>query len=93
MVVKALKNFQFYILHSHSIIYVPNTATKSVLTQQDMGCKARGSWIAKTQEYDIEIKPTKLVRGNALCRAIVENKRIEEPKEFEEKQLVLAVGL
>ena len=58
-----------------------------------MGCNAQGSWIEKTQEYDIEIKPTKLVRGNALCRAIAENKRIEEPEEPEEKQLVLAVGL
>ena len=33
------------------------------------------------------------MRGNALCREIVENKRIEELEESEEKQLVLAVGL
>lgn len=45
------------------------------------------------QEYNIEIKPTKLVRGNALCREIVESKVMEESKESEEKQLVLAVGL
>ena len=32
-VVKALKNFQFYILHSHSIVYVLDEAVKSVLTQ------------------------------------------------------------
>ena len=64
-----------------------------MLTQQDVGCNSQGSWIAKTQEYDIEIKPTKLVRGNALCREIVENKRIEELEESKEKQLVLAIGL
>ena len=57
-----------------------------------MECNTQGSWIEKTQEYDIEIKPTKLVRGNALCREIVENK-IEELEESEEKQLVLVVGL
>ena len=42
------------------------------------------------QECDIEINPTKLVRGNTLCKEIVENKVVEES---EEKQLVLAVGL
>ena len=49
--------------------------------------------MAKIQEYDIEIKPTKLIRGNALCRAIVERKTIGESEESDEKQLVLAVGL
>lgn len=41
----------------------------------------------------MEIKPTKLVRGNALCKAIAENKIAEESKELGEKQLVLVVGL
>ena len=77
----------------HSIVYVLDVVVKSVLTQQDVGCNARGLWIEKTQEYDIEIKPTKLVRGNALCREIVENKVVGELEESEEKQLVLAVGL
>ena len=92
-VVKALKNFWFYILHSHSVVHVLDAAVKSILTQQDVGCNARGSWIAKTPKYDIEIKPTKLVRGNTLCGAIVKNKRIEEMEESKEKKLVLAVGL
>ena len=47
----------------------------------------------KIQEYDIEIKPTKLIRGNALCKAIVEKKIARESGELGEKQLVLAVGL
>ena len=70
-----------------------DVAVKSVLTQQDLGCNTRGTWIEKTQEYDIEIKPTKLVRGNALCKAIAENKIAEESKELGEKQLVLVVVL
>ena len=32
VVVKALKNFRFYILHSHSIVFVPDTIVKSALT-------------------------------------------------------------
>lgn len=92
-IVKDLKNFRFCILHSHSVILVPDTVVKSVLTQQDIGCNVRGTWIAKIQEYDIEMKPTKLIRGNALCRAIAENRISEESEESVEKQLVLAVGL
>lgn len=76
-VVKALKNFRFYILHSHSVVHVPDVAVKSILTQQEIGCNQRGAWIAKVQEYDIDIKPKKLVRGNALCRAMVEDQHIE----------------
>ena len=91
--VKALKNLCFYILHSHSIVHVPDVVVKSVLTQQDIGCNARGAWVAKIQEYNLEIKPTKLIRGNFLCRAITENKTIEESEESNEKQMVLLVGL
>lgn len=85
VVVRALNKTKFYILYSHSMIHVSNSVVKSILTQQDFGCNNRGAWIAKVQEYDIEIKPTKLVRGNALCRALVEDQQVEEedtPKVF-----------
>ena len=49
-----------------------------MLTQQNVGCNVRGMWIEKTQEYDIEIKDTKLVKGNDLCKEIAENKVAEE---------------
>lgn len=58
---------------------------KSLLTQQEVDCNVRGAWIEKIQEYDIEIKLTKLVRGNALCKAIAENKTIGESEESGEK--------
>ena len=77
----------------HSIVYVLDIVVKTVLTQQDVGCNARGTCIVKTQEYDIEIKHTELVSSNSLCKAIVENKVIEESKESGENKLVLAVGL
>ena len=32
----------------------------------------------RVQEHDIEIKPTKLVRGNALCKSLVEDQQDEE---------------
>ena len=75
------------------MVYFLDVAVKSVLTQQDVGCNTRGTWIEKTQEYDIEIKPTKLVRGNALCKAIVENRIVKEMEKLGGKKLVLTVGM
>lgn len=77
VMVKALKHFRFYILNSHSISLVPNIVGNSILTQQEFGTK-QGNWVAKIQEYDMEIKPTKLVHGKGLCQFIVDNKSNEE---------------
>jgi hypothetical protein len=32
----------------------------------------RGNWIAIVQEFDLDIKPTKLVKGQGLCKLEVE---------------------
>lgn len=89
-VVRALKNFRFYVLHSHSVIYVPDSAVKSILTQQEIGCNTRVAWIAKVQEYDIDLKPTRLVRGNGLCKTIAENQKVVQE---DDSPKVLTVSL
>ena len=67
--VKSLKDFRVYILHSHIITYVPNSIMKGILTQLDPeGRKVK--WIAMLLEYDIEIKPTKLVKGQGQAKMI-----------------------
>ena len=68
---KALKLFRIYVLHSKVIAYVPNTAIKDVLTQPDSEGK-RGKWIAKIMEYDVDIIPTKLVKGQGLAKLLVD---------------------
>ena len=45
--VKALKQFRYYILHSHSIAFVPKTIVKNILTQQEVGMNKRVVWVAK----------------------------------------------
>eukprot|EP00253_Pinus_taeda_P012194 PITA_12194 len=50
--VKALKDFQVYILHSHILTCVPNAVVKDVLVQTDLEGR-RGKWIAALLEYDI----------------------------------------
>ena len=70
--VKALKDFRVYILHSHILAYVPNAAVKDVLVQTDPEGR-RGKWIATLLEYDVEIKPTKLIKGQGLAKLMVES--------------------
>ena len=60
--IKSLKGFRVYILHSKIIAYVPSATIKDVVTQPDADGR-RAKWIAKLIEFNIELKPTKLVRG------------------------------
>ena len=59
---KALKSFRVYVLHSKITAYVPSTSMKDILIQPDIDGR-RGKWIAKILEFDLEIKPTKLIKG------------------------------
>eukprot|EP00253_Pinus_taeda_P027250 PITA_27250 len=68
--VKAIKDFRVYILYSHVIAYVPNAAVKDILTQEGLEGK-RGKWIASILE-NIEIKPTKLIKGQGLAKLMSE---------------------
>ena len=70
--VKDIKYFRVYILHSHIIAYVPNAAVKDILTQ-DGPDGGRGKWIATILEYDIEIKLTNLIKGHGLARLMAES--------------------
>jgi hypothetical protein len=33
----------------------------------------RGNWMAVVQEFDLDIKPSKLVKGRGLCKLVVES--------------------
>eukprot|EP00253_Pinus_taeda_P017162 PITA_17162 len=72
VLVKAIKDFRVYILYSHIIAYVPNSVVKDILTQNGHEGK-RGKWIATILEYDIEIKPTKLIKGQGLAKLMAES--------------------
>lgn len=63
---RSLRHFRTFIGYSKVIGYVPNSAVKDVLSQVE-GIGARGRWVAKIQEYDLEIKPTKLIKGQGLA--------------------------
>jgi hypothetical protein len=70
--VKDIKYFRVYILHSHTIAYVPNIVVKDILAQDNLEGR-RGKWIAVILEYDIEIKPNKLIKGQVLAKLMAES--------------------
>ena len=64
--IMSLKTFRIYILHAKVLAYVPSAAVKDVLTQPDD--EKRAKWIARIIEFKIEVKPTKLVKGQGLSK-------------------------
>jgi hypothetical protein len=70
-VYKAVKHFRSYILKNHTKIIVSHLAARSLFTQQKMG-ETRENWMAVVQEFDLDIKPPKLVKGKGLCKLAVE---------------------
>jgi hypothetical protein len=69
--VKALKEFIFYIFHSNAIAYVPSSYVKEILTQLDPDGK-RDKWISMLLEYDLKIKPEKLIKGQGLAKLMAQ---------------------
>jgi hypothetical protein len=67
--VKALKDFIVYVLHSRVTTYVPSASVKDILVQPNIDGR-RGKWIAKILEFNLEIKPTKLVKGQGLAKLL-----------------------
>jgi len=59
-------------LHSKIITYVPTNTVKDILIQPDSDGR-RGKWLAKIQEYDLEFKPTKLVKEQGFTKLLVES--------------------
>ena len=52
----------------------------------------RTYWIAKVQEYNLDIKPTKLVRGKGLCKAIAKGSSKDKEEMKEEMSLILFIS-
>ena len=67
--VRYLKHFRTYVGYSKIVCYVPHSAVKDILCQQDCLGK-RAKWVSKIQEYDLEIKLTKLIKGQGLAKML-----------------------
>ena len=69
--VKSLKHFITYVGYSKIIGYVPHAAVKDIMYQQDC-IGIRGKWVSKIQEYDLEIKITKLIKGQGISKMLTQ---------------------
>jgi hypothetical protein len=79
-VFKVVKHFQPYLLRSHNKIIISHSTVRSLLIQKEPGDR-RGNWLTSFQEYDLEIKLAKLVKGKGLCKLAEE---VVDPQNNEE---------
>ena len=70
--IRALKEFKVYILHSHITTYVPSASIKKILTRSYPDGRT-AKWIAVLLEYDLEIKPTKIIKGQGLAKLMAQS--------------------
>jgi len=66
---KGLKKFKHYVSHNRIFVFTIHQDVRNYVIQGDLG-EGKIGWITKIMEYDIEIKPTKLIRGRALYENI-----------------------
>jgi hypothetical protein len=67
-----VKHFQSYLLKSRTKVIVPYPAVRNLLVQKELGEK-RENWMTSLQEYDLEITPAQIVRGQGLCKLVVDS--------------------
>ena len=76
-VFKTIKYFRPFLLKTHTKIIVPFPTVRNILVQKDVGEK-RANWVNALQEYDVEIKPANIVRGQGFCKILAEASLISE---------------
>jgi hypothetical protein len=73
--VKGLAHFRPYFWNSHIVAYVPCPEVKDILAQKECSGN-KGLWVTKIQEYDLEVKIAKIVKGQGLA-ALMTKKDLE----------------
>ena len=59
-------------MHSHVIAYVPSATIKDIPTRSDPNGR-REKWISVLLEYYLEIKSTKLIKGQGLAKLMAQS--------------------
>jgi hypothetical protein len=70
-VFKVVKHFRSYLLKSITKVIVPYHTIRNLLVRKELGEK-RANWVTSLQEYDLDITPTQIVRGQGLCKLVVD---------------------
>jgi hypothetical protein len=69
---KVVKHFRSYLLKSRTKIIVTYPTVRNLLVQKELGERTT-NWVTSLQEYDIEITPAQIVRGQGLCKLVVDS--------------------
>eukprot|EP00253_Pinus_taeda_P034569 PITA_34569 len=90
-VFKAIKYFRPFLLKTHTKVIVPFPAVRNILIQKEVGEK-RANWITALQEYDLEIKPASIVRGQGFYKMLAGASHIPESSSEEVQTYEKEVG-
>jgi hypothetical protein len=52
-------------------VIVPYPVVRNLLVQKELG-ENRANWVTSLQDYDLEINPAQIVRGQGLCKLVVD---------------------
>ena len=91
-VYKAIKHYRPFLLKAHTKVIVPFSAVRQLLIQRELGEK-RANWVTALQEYDLEIKPAKIVRGQGFCRLLAGASNIPESGDTEHMEEINQISI
>ena len=74
---KSIKHFRPFLLKTHTKLIVPFLTVKELLVQRELGEK-RENWVTTLQEYDLDIKAMKIVKGLGFYRLLAGAFNIQE---------------
>eukprot|EP00253_Pinus_taeda_P005698 PITA_05698 len=86
-VYKVVKHYRPFLLKAHIKVIVPFSSVRQLLIQRELGEK-RANWVTTLQEYDIEIKPAKIVRGQGFCRLLASASNIPESNDTDPPETI-----
>eukprot|EP00253_Pinus_taeda_P010665 PITA_10665 len=66
--------------------------SRQQLIQRELGEK-RANWVTALQEYDLEIKPTKIVRGQGFCRLLAGASNIPESSDTDQSETINQINI
>ena len=91
-VYKAIKHYRPFLLKAHTKVIVPFSAVRQLLIQRELGEK-RANWVTALQEYDLEIKPAKIVKGQGFCRLLAGASNIPESGDTEHMEEINQISI
>eukprot|EP00253_Pinus_taeda_P025178 PITA_25178 len=87
VVYKAVKHYRPFLLKAHTKVIVPFCSVRQLLIQRELGEK-RANWVTALQEYDLEIKPSKIVRGQGFCRLLAGASNIPKSSDTDQPKTI-----